>query len=403
MSQKDRQIDRQRAMMVAISCNDIDTVIMFVKDGYSLNFCTTYKRQYNGSNPLLLLYDPCLPSDVLPTISSCLDRMDRTYNNNCDLRLKEFTPLSYACCLNHEDIARYLVEHGAKINVMDEECKRLSSTCTFCEDSTFLPKQSVYFQPLWWACQHKNNSLVRFLLEHGADIEITYTHDRFTHFIQFACEVGNKEVVELLCQGLSLKHHPHLLLSACYTDQPEMVRLLLSYGANPKKSFYINQQERLHTCLSTLEHAYLKNHVETNFLCDNEHDNELTLSFYSDLVRIYTPKVRSVYGNPNRFQILEYIDDIETHISHDKEDVETMALLVHEGEDLSNIQCPLIREWIRKRVVELEILRIKQRTAVIESELLERAMHPDRLPWILDREQKRMEWKPVSDSEDEKQ
>ena len=401
MSQKDRQIDRQRAMMVAISCNDIDTVIHFVEDGYPLNFYTTCdKRRYDGSHPLLLLYDPCLPSDMLPTISSCLDRMDRTYNNNCEFRLKEFTPLSYACLLNHDDIARYLVEHGANINVMDEECGRLSSKCMFREDHTFLPKQSVYFQPLWWACQHKNNTLVRFLLEHGADIEIAYAHDRFTHFIQFACEVGNKEVVELLCQGgLSLKHHPHLLLSACYTDQPEMVQLLLSYGANPKKSFYINQQERLHTCLSTLEHAYLKNHVETNFL----RDNELTLAFYSDLVRIYTPKVRSIYGNPNRFQILEYIEDIETHISHDKEDVEILALLVHEGEDLSNIQCPLLREWIRERVTQLEILRIKQRTAAIEPELLERAMHPNRLPWILDSEQKGMKWKSGSDSEDEKQ
>ena len=113
--------------------------------------------------------------------------------------------------------------------------------------------------------------------------------------------------------------------------------------------------------------------------------------------------MRSIYGNPNRFQILEYIEDIETHISHDKEDVEILALLVHEGEDLSNIQCPLLREWIRERVTQLEILRIKQRTAAIEPELLERAMHPNRLPWILDSEQKGMKWKSGSDSEDEKQ
>ena len=375
----------QRDFLDAICHRDMASLQKYVEAGHSLNFYTTHDKKYDDSHPLLVQYNPSIPADWITIKASFLDTIDVTWNNNHIFRIQEVTPLSYACLLNHEDIARYLVEHGAEVNVMDDKCGRLSSKRQFSSNWKFLSKQSVYFQPMWWACQHNNNNLVRFLLDHDADIEISHTHDRFTNFLQFACECGNIEIMEhLLRKGVNPNTCSDLLLSACYHNQHDMIRLLLSYHASPKMDPYICQHERAHTCLSTLERKYLENNMAHGFFIPKW-----------QLDHIYHHQ--DADAEEDAFE--DY--DLENGISQNKEELETLALMIVAGEDLSTIRCHLIREWLHDRVAELERQRVKERTTVIEPELIEKTMHPDRFLWLLDQEQKK-DWDGILFSDDDK-
>jgi len=56
------------------------------------------------------------------------------------------TPLLRACQRGHENIVKYLVEHGANVNI------------------------KTYTTPLKVACENGNERIIKYLLEHGADI-----------------------------------------------------------------------------------------------------------------------------------------------------------------------------------------------------------------------------------------
>ncbi|OUM56733.1 hypothetical protein PIROE2DRAFT_49272, partial [Piromyces sp. E2] len=60
------------------------------------------------------------------------------------------TPLHHACKNNNKTIVRYLIEHGADINI----------------------KNYNLYTMLHYACENKNENLVKYLIEKGANIYI---------------------------------------------------------------------------------------------------------------------------------------------------------------------------------------------------------------------------------------
>jgi ankyrin repeat protein len=74
----------------------------------------------------------------------------------------------------HGTVVRLLLEHGADINVQDEDG----------------------WTPLHWASMNGALEVVRLLLEHGSEVEAKHNGGKTT--LQVAVDRGHAEVVELL-------------------------------------------------------------------------------------------------------------------------------------------------------------------------------------------------------------
>ena len=75
-----------------------------------------------------------------------------------------------ACWRSHIIVAQLLVENGAIVDLVNKVTTELISHVTYC-------KTCVYFQagqsPLYLSCNYGETAAVRFLLEHGADVNLT--------------------------------------------------------------------------------------------------------------------------------------------------------------------------------------------------------------------------------------
>ena len=82
----------------------------------------------------------------------------------------------------NKNIVNYLVEHGADINKENEDGETpLFRTCynghenifNYLEYGANIKKENNYDQtPLYDACKNENENIIKFLVEHGADINI---------------------------------------------------------------------------------------------------------------------------------------------------------------------------------------------------------------------------------------
>jgi len=86
------------------------------------------------------------------------------------------TPLYYACKNGHEAMVKYLVEQGAEINI--SECNYI---------------------PLHGACENGNEAIVDYLVEREADLNIntSETNDSPLHI---ACRHGHESIVKYLVE-----------------------------------------------------------------------------------------------------------------------------------------------------------------------------------------------------------
>jgi ankyrin repeat protein len=83
---------------------------------------------------------------------------------------------SDARSVNHTEIVRLLIEHGADINV----------------------KNRVGHTPLYYAVKYKNINLIRELIEHGANV--TERDDFGSTYLHIASSFANLETVQILIE-----------------------------------------------------------------------------------------------------------------------------------------------------------------------------------------------------------
>jgi len=135
------------------------------------------------------------------------------------------TPLFYACASGNENLVKYLIELGADINEeskfgetpLIEACRNGNEQLIkyLVEHGADINKENIYGEtPLFYICASGNENLVKYLIEFGADIN-KETNDGST-LILYACSSGNKNLVKYLIeQGLDInkkiinpvKHH----------------------------------------------------------------------------------------------------------------------------------------------------------------------------------------------------
>jgi len=348
------------SLMVHIFNHNLDAVRNYISAGKNINFYTADQsggyHYYEENHPLLVLYDPWINVHDVPIVTSFLDTLDEVDHNNMRPRMTEFTPLSYACFLGLEDIARALVEGGADVNPdaaaripRDGDCGIYHigrRTYTWTEIPAPFEVTST-FPPLWWACVRRQNDLVRFLLRSGANVHQMYELDRIDGFLQFACECGNVEVVEYLLQhGETVADYPDLLLGACHAYDLGMIRLLLPHGANPLGEPYVDRLDREHACLPLLERRYVERNMRNG-------------AFVTplDLTAVYCHDERTVLENY----------EMETSLGYHEAGLRALAALILAGENVDNLRCPVIRRWVEPLLLRMEYENINWHIAVLEA------------------------------------
>eukprot|EP01114_Cavostelium_apophysatum_P013776 TRINITY_DN3414_c0_g1_i1.p1 TRINITY_DN3414_c0_g1~~TRINITY_DN3414_c0_g1_i1.p1 ORF type:complete len:598 (-),score=111.98 TRINITY_DN3414_c0_g1_i1:37-1830(-) len=126
----------------------------------------------------------------------------------------DVTALHWAAYKGHFEIARYLVEHGAEIDV---------------------PNRSELHTPLMWACIGGYIRIVYFLLQHGADVNKVDSrgYNALHHAVQYNQTVIAHFLMEkgLLIDSRDNEGHTALLWAA-YTNHEDAVRYVLSQGAD---------------------------------------------------------------------------------------------------------------------------------------------------------------------------
>jgi len=181
------------------------------------------------------------------------------------------TPLIYAIETQNESLVRYLVEHGADFKktfyeVIDSGCKIEVG----CSNLHRYERSKMIKTPLGIACENGNESLVKYLLEHGANVNARSKKYEFIHGhhqsngrgyyykyyvditspLDIACEKGNESLVQYLVEhgaNVNVRHIEKIegpiriktpLCTAWEKGNESLVKYLVEHGANihaPKK------------------------------------------------------------------------------------------------------------------------------------------------------------------------
>lgn len=116
--------------------------------------------------------------------------------------------------------------------------------------------------PLMYGCAGGHTEVVKFLLEHGANVE---DHNENGHTpLMEAASAGHVELAKiLLMHGAGINTHSNefkesALTLACYKGHLDMVRFLLEAGADQE-----HKTDEMHTALME---ASMDGHVEVKYL-----------------------------------------------------------------------------------------------------------------------------------------
>jgi len=148
-------------------------------------------------------------------------------NINCKVKIDDngiCTPLTLACKNNSKSIIKCLLEHGADIN------KRDGNNMT----------------PLGVACEQENENLVKYLLEHGANIncKVKINDHEICTPLTLVCKNNNKSIIKCLLEhGADINKRDGNNMTplgvACEQENENLVKYLIEHGANVNKKYEI--------------------------------------------------------------------------------------------------------------------------------------------------------------------
>jgi len=122
------------------------------------------------------------------------------------------TPLHYAARFGHKDVAALLIDNGADVKAeIDHKLK---------------------YTPFWYAARFGHKDVAELLIDKGDDVKVLPPF-----LLHSVCSGGHRDLAELLIKkGANVNSEawddaPSLY--AVWNDHPDVLELLLSYGANP--------------------------------------------------------------------------------------------------------------------------------------------------------------------------
>lgn len=129
------------------------------------------------------------------------------------------TPLWFSAYKGRQEMVEMLVKYGAKVDNICYNTRNGNGGCS----------------PCFIAIQSQHLDVVRFLLRHGCDPDLTDARGHTPLF--YASGKGEVEIVKLLCDARADVHKEcdgrTPLFTACRNGRLDVVRCLLSYGCNP--------------------------------------------------------------------------------------------------------------------------------------------------------------------------
>lgn len=160
------------------------------------------------------------------------------------------TPLHYAIQSGNTEVAKYLIDNGANLNIQDNYYQKTNT-------------QYVYYKsPLHYAVESGDTEIAKYLVDHGANPNIQDAYSSTP--LQSAIYSGNTEVVEyLLDHNADPNSKGHYstspLLAAVKLGHTEIVKNLVEHGAdlNVKNA---SAQTLLHYAIE-LEHTEIAKYL----------------------------------------------------------------------------------------------------------------------------------------------
>lgn len=192
-----------------------DVMKVLIENGATINFCSDDDQNVQESTRALgyLTLEPlniAIDHNHVECVQLLLESGARAVNKYFMGHEINLAPLDHLQCM------KLLIDHGADPNT----CNRCGIT------------------PLMRACREQNVQAVRFLLRHGADLDIECP-PRFEQkrAIHFAIQVGNLELMEILLQnGASRSRTENYRYSplheAILKDNVDICKLMLEYGSD---------------------------------------------------------------------------------------------------------------------------------------------------------------------------
>jgi len=179
------------------------------------------------------------------------------------------TLLTENCEKENESMVKYLIEHGANVNV-EGEVYILYLNDYDCMDYRKIKVKT----PLSIACEKENESLVKYLIEHGANVNLGCWEDEIETPLCIACRKGNVSIVRYLIeQGASINgEHANSyttpLKIARNNGNESIVNYLIEHGAKEDDFKYKNSRKCNSMVTSYYDDEYESD--EYNLLDDNE-------------------------------------------------------------------------------------------------------------------------------------
>eukprot|EP00833_Pecoramyces_ruminatium_P001633 jgi/Orpsp1_1/1175665/evm.model.c7180000054754.1 len=154
----------------------------------------------------------------------------------------------------NENLVKYLVEHGADINKENKDGKTpLFDAFKYLVElgADINKKNKDGYTPLFDACKNGNENLVKYLVEHGADINKENSRGYVPIFS--ACFSGNENLVKYLVElGADINKECRYgyipLFDACSGGNENLVKYLVELGADINKESNWNETPLRSAC-----------------------------------------------------------------------------------------------------------------------------------------------------------
>ncbi|XP_064619615.1 ankyrin-1-like [Lineus longissimus] len=183
---------------------------------------------------------------------------------SCDARTEEGNyPLFIACEFGHESLVKLLIRHGADVNQFDSRLRYCCPINVAVERESQRISQILLdkgadvnsftridhhglravVSPLMQACRKRNLPIVQLLLRHGADVNLK-NHNNKTALHICTDDGSSQPTCRRECYS---GYHSDGFDGVAKSANPEIVRILLEYGADPhsEDSFNTTPLERV--------------------------------------------------------------------------------------------------------------------------------------------------------------
>eukprot|EP00833_Pecoramyces_ruminatium_P015430 jgi/Orpsp1_1/1189462/evm.model.d7180000072215.1 len=205
--------------------------------------------------------------------------------------IKVKSPLSMACEKGNESIVKCLVEHGADINAKYE----------------YLDYEKLeIITPLMYACKNGNVSIVNYLIEHGADINITFDLVNYQRIEDY---YGS-----FICKNIRYIKFQTPLTIACKEENESVVKSLIDHGADINKEYNLFEYQE--------DNEYLSNKYDN----EDEKDNKYYKNYWNyKLIKIKTPL--TIACKRNNETMVKYLVEQGAKVNAKDEYINTLQYL----------------------------------------------------------------------------